>query len=57
MACIISLIDPSKEKIVKTSTVNENYAEAEKRVEQLNEELNKKPNKKEFFWVVTTIGV
>jgi len=57
MACIISLIDPSKEKIVKTSTVNENYAGAEKRVEQLNEELNKKPNKKEFFWVVTTIGV
>jgi hypothetical protein len=57
MACIISLIDPSKNKIVKTLTVDENYAGAEKRVEQLNEKLNKKPSKKELFWVVTTIGV
>ena len=57
MACIISLIDPSKEKIVKTSTVDENYAGAEKRVKQLNKKLNEKPNKKELFWVVTTIGV
>jgi len=57
MACIISLIDPSKQKIVKTSTVDENYAGAEKRVKQLNEKLNEKPNKKELFWVVTTIGV
>ena len=53
MACIISLINPSNEKIVKTSTVDENYAGAEKKVKQLNE----KPNKKELFWVVTTIGV
>ena len=57
MACIISLIDPSKQKIVKTSTVDVNYAIAEKRVKQLNEKLNEKPNKKELFWVVTTIGV
>jgi len=57
MACIISLIDPSKQKIVKTSTVDVNYAMAEKRVKQLNEKLNEKPNKKELFWVVTTIGV
>ena len=56
MACIISLIDP-RQKIVKTSTVDENYAGAEKRVKQLNEKLNEKPNKKELFWVVTTIGV
>jgi hypothetical protein len=57
MACIISLVDPTKDKIVKTSIVYENYAGAEKRVKQLNEKLNKKPNKKELFWVVTTIGV
>lgn len=57
MACIISLIDPSKEKIVKTSTVDENYAGAEKRVKKLNKKLNEKPNKKGLFWVVTTIGV
>ena len=31
----------------------EKYAGAEKKVKQLNE----KPNKKELFWVVTTIGV
>ena len=57
MACIISLIEPSKNKIVKSSTVDENYAGAEKRVKQLNEKLNEKPNKKELLWVVTTIGV
>ena len=57
MDCIISLIDPSKQKIVKTSTVDVNYAMAEKIVKQLNEKLNEKPNKKELFWVVTTIGV
>jgi hypothetical protein len=53
MACIISLIDPTKNKIVKTATVDENYAGAEKKVNQ----LNAKPNKKGLFWVVTTIGV
>jgi hypothetical protein len=53
MACIISLIDPTKDKIVKTATVDENYAGAEKKVKQ----LNTKPNKKGLFWVVTTIGV
>jgi len=53
MACIISLIDPTKNKIVKTATVDENYAGAEKKVKQ----LNAKPNKKGSFWVVTTIGV
>jgi hypothetical protein len=57
MACIISLIDPTKQKITKTSTVDENYAGAEKKVKQLNEKLNEKPNKKGLFWVVTTIGV
>jgi hypothetical protein len=57
MACIISLIDPTKSKIVKTATVDENYAGAEKKVKQLNTILNKKPNKKGLFWVVTTIGV
>ena len=57
MACIISLIDPSNNKIIRTSTVDENYSGAEKRVKQLNEKLNEKLNKKELFWVVTTINV
>ena len=57
MACIISLIDPSNQKIVKTLTVEENYSGAEQKVKQLNEKINEKPNKKELFWVVTTIGV
>jgi len=54
---IISLIDPTKSKIVKTATVDENYAGAEKKVKQLNTKLNQKPNKKGLFWVVTAIGV
>jgi hypothetical protein len=57
MACIISLIDPTREKITKTSTVDSNYAGAEAKVKQLNAKLNEKPNKKGMFWVVTTIGV
>ena len=57
MACIISLIDSSNNKIIRTSTVDENYSGAEKRVKQLNEKLNEKLNKKELFWVVTTINV
>ena len=57
MACIISLIDPTNEKIVKTLTVYENYASSEKQAKQLNIKLNEKPNKKGLFWVVTTIGI
>lgn len=55
MACIISLIDPTKNKAVKTLIVDENYANAEKKVEELNKKM--KPNKKGFFWSVTTINV
>jgi len=55
MACIISLIDPTKNKVVKTSIINENYRDAEKKVKTMNENLNKKPNKKGVFWVITTI--
>jgi predicted transcriptional regulator len=58
MACIISLIDPTKNKAVKTLTIDENYANAEKKVKELNTNISKmKPNKKGFFWSVTTINV
>jgi hypothetical protein len=56
MACIISLIDPTKNKIVKTSTIDENYRDSEKKVEKLNNELNKKSNPKGLYWSVTTIN-
>ena len=56
MACLISLIDASKEKVVETRTVDENYVNTEKYVEQLNEKLNKKPNRKGLFWKVTLIN-
>jgi len=56
MVCLISLIDASKEKVVETRTVDENYANTEKYVEQLNEKLNKKPNRKGLFWKVTQIN-
>ena len=57
MACIASLIDPSKNKVVKTWSINENYKTAESLVKSKNEQLNSKPNKKGSFWVITTIGV
>ena len=53
MACIISLIDPGKQRILKQLTVYENYASAEDRVK----ELNKKPNKNGCYWKVTIIGI
>jgi hypothetical protein len=57
MACTVSLIDPSKNKVVKTWSIDESYKTAEGLVEKKNEQLNSKPNKKGLFWVITTIGV
>jgi hypothetical protein len=57
MACIISLIDPTKNKAVETRKVNENYLITEKRVKELNEKLNKKKNPKSLYWTVTVINV
>lgn len=57
MACIVSLIDPSKNKVIKTWSIDESYKTAEGLVEKKNEQLNSKPNKKGLFWVITTIGV
>jgi len=57
MACIISLIDPSKNKCIKTLAVDENYLTAEVKVKELNIKLNEKENKKELFWSVTEINV
>ena len=58
MACIISLIDPTKNKAVKSITLDGNYKDAENKVKQNNENITKmKPNKKGFFWKVTHINV
>jgi hypothetical protein len=57
MACIASLIDPSKNKVVKTWSIDKNYKTAESLVKKKNEQLNSKLNKKGLFWVITTIGV
>jgi hypothetical protein len=57
MACIISLIDPTKNRFVKTRAVDENYLNAEKTAKELNEKLNKKPNPKEMYWSVTQINI
>jgi hypothetical protein len=57
MACTVSLIDPSKNKVVKTWSIDESYKTAEGLVKKKNEQLNSKPNKKGLFWVITTIGV
>jgi len=56
MTCIISLIDPTINKITKTYQVDCNYLIAEVKAVELNEKLNKKPNIKRLFWKVTTIG-
>jgi len=56
MACIISLFDPTTNKIIKTSRINDIYRIAEERVKELNKKLNEKGNKKELYWKVTTIN-
>lgn len=55
MACIISLIDPTKDKIVKYITIEGNYKDAENKVSTLNS--TKRPNPKGLFWKVTSINV
>ena len=57
MACIISLIDPTKNKVKKTLHINESYLVCENRVILLNNKLNSNPNPKELFWSVTTINI
>lgn len=57
MACMIGLIDPTKEKIIKNLGIDSTYAEAEKKVEQLNADLNRNPNKKRLYWKVINIGI
>ena len=57
MACIISLFDPTKNKITKYQTVSGNYLETEKTASKLNQELNKKPNPKGMYWKITAINV
>jgi hypothetical protein len=57
MACIISLIDPTKNKITKTLTTCENYLNSEGLVKELNDKLNKGSNKKGLYWKITAINV
>ena len=57
MACIASLIDPTKNKSVKTWSINESYKIAESLIKNKNEQLNKKPNKKGLFYVITNVEV
>lgn len=57
MACIISLFDPTKNKITKHQTVSGYYLETEKTVSRLNQKLNKKPNPKGIYWKITAINV
>jgi hypothetical protein len=57
MACLIGLIDPTKNRFVETYTVDGNYLYAENKAKELNEKLNKKPNPKEMYWSVTHINV
>jgi hypothetical protein len=54
---IIGLIDPSKDSVVKTTTLDVNYREAEEEVKKRNEKLNSKENPKELFWRVIQIGL
>lgn len=56
MACTACLFDPSKNEVVKTWRIDENYQTAQDLVDKKNEQLNKKPNKKELYWTITTIG-
>lgn len=56
MACLIALIDPTKDKIVDSIQISGTSREAEERAVELNQKLNKKPNPKEKFWKVTHIN-
>jgi len=57
MACVISLIDPNKNKVLKSLKIDDNYKNAENRVQELNKKINKKESNNPRFWSVTTIGV
>ena len=53
---VIGLVDPNKDKTIKTITLDRNYRESEEEVTKLNEKLNKKSNPKELYWRVIQIG-
>ena len=57
MACVISLIDPNKNKVLKSLKIDDNYKNAENRVQELNKKINKKESNNPRFWSDTTIGV
>ena len=49
MACVISLIDPNKNKVLKSLKIDDNYKNAENRVQELNKKINKKDFAEEVF--------
>ena len=57
MACKIELINPQKNKVIKSNIIDNSFKDAQDRVDKLNEKLNSKPNKKELFWVVSIINI
>lgn len=52
MNCTISLIDTTKNKVIKSETLSSNYKEAESEVSKRNE----KSINKQKYWKVTSIN-
>jgi hypothetical protein len=57
MACSVALINPQKNKIVKTKTIDDIYRNVEQKVFEMNNKLNQKGNKKELYWKVLNINI
>jgi hypothetical protein len=57
MRCLIILIDPDKNEVVKEAIVGNSYKDASAEVSRLNEKLQCKPNKKGLYWKVQSINV
>jgi hypothetical protein len=52
----LSLVDPTKNKFVKTLSLDRTYREAEKEVETLNRRLSPSEKAKGFYWKVSSIN-
>lgn len=58
MVCVISLIDPTTNDVVKTyRTSTDTLKEVEEKKEQLNQALDKKANPKGKYWTVTHVNI
>lgn len=56
MTCTAQLINPATNKAIKTLYINDTYRASSERVDKLNEDLNRKGNTKELFWIITQIN-